>query len=36
MSPEPQDAFAERMKWEVYSPYADLSTSPPSEAPGIG
>jgi len=36
MSPEPQDAFAERMKWEVYSTYGDLSTSPPSQMPGLG
>jgi hypothetical protein len=36
MSPEPQDAFAEAMKGEVYSSCGDLSTSPPHEAPGLG
>ncbi|MEP7226768.1 MAG: hypothetical protein ABI785_05365 [Gemmatimonadales bacterium] len=36
MSPEPQDAFAERMKGEVYSSYRVLSTSPSCDTPGPG
>jgi hypothetical protein len=35
MSPEPQDAFDERMKQEFYSSYVDLSMSPPGEPPGL-
>ena len=35
MSPEAQDAFDERMKQEFYSPYVDLSMSPPSQMPGL-
>jgi len=34
MSPEPQGAFDERMKQEVYSPYVGLSMSPLGETPG--
>jgi hypothetical protein len=34
MTPEPQSAFDERMKQEVYSAYVGLSMSPPGEIPG--
>jgi len=35
MSPEPEDAFDERMKPEFYSSYVDLSMSPPNKTPGL-
>lgn len=35
MSPEPQDAFAERMKQEFYSSDGDLSMSPHRETPDL-
>ena len=35
MSPEPQDAFDERMKSEFYPSYGGRSMSPRAKTPGL-